>query len=348
MTAVEQVYDSCWYINGKAVETFESEYAFFNHVKHTIGVSNGLDALFLCLKVAGIKEGDEVIIPSNTYIATALAVSYLGAKPVFVEPDIKTYNIDPANIEKAISPKTKAIMPVHLYGQSCRMEEIMEIAVKHGLIVIEDNAQSQGSTYKNKLTGSWGAINGTSFYPGKNIGALGDAGAVTTNNDEFAEMVSSLRNYGSTKKYYHQRIGHNMRLDELQAAVLSVKLRYLDEWTGQRRQIAGLYRAALGGVAQIILPAIDEHTTHVYHQFVIRCNERDALQQYLSENGIGTMIHYPVPPHLQEAYAFLGFKKGSFPVAEELAATMLSLPVWPGLEEEAINHTCETIMRFCK
>ena len=348
MTAVEQVYDSYWYINGKAVETFEKEYASFNQVKYTIGVSNGLDALFLCLKAAGIGKGDEVIIPSNTYIATALAVSYLGAKPVFVEPDINTYNIDPRNIKKAINAKTKAIIPVHLYGQSCRMDEIMEIANEHGLVVIEDNAQSQGSSYKNKLTGSWGAINGTSFYPGKNIGALGDAGAVTTNNDEFAKIVSSLRNYGSTKKYYHQRIGHNMRLDELQAAVLSVKLNYLEEWTRLRQQIAGLYKAALGGVHHITLPAIDENATHVYHQFVIRCKERDALQQYLSDNGIGTIIHYPVPPHLQEAYKFMGLGKGSFPIAEELAETMLSLPVWPGLTEEEVNYTCETILRFCK
>jgi dTDP-4-amino-4,6-dideoxygalactose transaminase len=287
-----------------------------------------------------------VIIPSNTYIATALAVSYVGAIPVFVEPDIHTYNIDPGKIEEAISSKTKALMPVHLYGQACQMEDIMGIASKHNLFVIEDNAQSQGATYNSKLTGSWGHINGTSFYPGKNLGALGDAGAVTTNDENLARNAAVLRNYGSEKKYYNQVIGFNMRLDECQASFLSIKLKYLQEWTRQRQEIAGWYCEALKGIGNLVLPLTADKASHVYHLFVVRTQQRDALQQHLNHNGIGTLIHYPIPMHMQEAYQHLGFTKGSFPIAEEIAATCLSLPMWPGMNPQDVNRVAEVIKSF--
>lgn len=344
--AFEKVYDSYWYVNGESVNKFEQEYATFNQVQHVVGVSNGLDALFLALKVCGVKAGDEVIVPSNTYIATALAATYIGATPVFVEPNIETYNIDPKNIEAAITPKTKAIMPVHLYGQCCEMEEIIAIAAKHNLAVIEDNAQSQGSSYKGKLAGTWGKANGTSFYPGKNLGAIGDAGAITTNDATIATQLKSLRNYGSAKKYYNEVIGHNMRLDELQAALLSVKLQHLNEWTKQRQQIATWYNEALQGIAEIILPKVHNDATHVYHLYIVRTAKRNELQQYLTQKGIGTMIHYPVPPHLQEAYAFLEYKKGSFPIAEELADTMLSLPLFPGMTQTQVEQVATAVKGF--
>ena len=294
----------------------------------------------------GIGKGDEVIVPSNTYIATVLAVSYVGAKPVFVEPNIETYNIDFSKIEEAVTPNTKAIMPVHLYGQACEMQPIMDIAKKYNLFVIEDNAQSQGATYKEKITGSWGDINGTSFYPGKNLGAIGDAGAVTTNDENLAEKVKILRNYGSQKKYYNEFIGHNMRLDELQASFLSVKLKYLKEWTLKRQEIGAWYDEALKEIEGLILPKIAEGATHVYHLYVIRTKKRDELQSYLNEKGIGTLIHYPIPPHLQEAYESLGLKKGDFPIAEELAETCLSLPVWPGMGVEHVELISENIKAF--
>ena len=345
-SAFEEVYDSNWYILGKKLELFEKEYSQFNEVNHTIGVSNGLDALQLSLKIAGIKSGDEVIVPSNTYIATWLAVSFLGAKPVPVEPNIVTYNIDPSKIEAAITAKTKAIIPVHLYGQACEMDRIIEIAGKHNLKVIEDNAQAQGAMFNGMLTGSFGDINATSFYPGKNLGALGDAGAITTINDEYALRAKRLRNYGSQKKYYNEEIGYNMRLDELQAALLSVKLKYLREWTKQRQQIAAWYDEYLKGLDNLILPKVATNATQVYHLYVVRTDRRDELQKYLSENGIGTLIHYPIPPHLQDAYKNLGFKKGDFPIAEELSETSLSLPIWPGMDREVVMKVSNEINNF--
>jgi len=293
-----------------------------------------------------VGAGDEVIVPSNTYIATALAVSYTGAKPIFVEPGIDTYNIDPAKIEAAITPKTKAIMPVHLYGQACEMDRIIEIAKKHHLYVIEDNAQAHGAAFKGRLTGSFGQVNGTSFYPGKNLGALGDAGAVTTNDQAIAEKISRLRNYGSGKKYYNEEIGFNCRLDEVQAGFLSVKLKYLSQWTEQRKAIAGWYNKGLKGIGDLKLPHTAEGATHVYHIYLIRTKQREDLQKYLAENGIGTMIHYPVPPHLQKAYQHLGYKKGDFPVAEKIADTCLSLPLWPGMTEQQVEDVSEIIRRF--
>lgn len=346
LEAFETFFDKSWYILGEKVKQFEVEYAAFNQVQHCVGVSNGLDALHIALKTLQVGPGDEVIVPSNTYIASALAVSYTGATPVFVEPKIDTYNIDPEKIEAAITSKTKAIMPVHLYGQSCEMEAIMQVAAKHNLYVIEDNAQAQGAAYNNRLTGTWGHINATSFYPGKNLGALGDAGAVTTNDGELARIASLLRNYGSGKKYYNEVIGFNMRLDECQAAFLSVKLRHLHEWTAQRQQVAGWYQEALHEVGDLQLPQTAEGATHVYHLYVVRTEKRDELHQHLSANGIGTMIHYPIPPHMQQAYAPLGFQKGSFPLAEKIAETCLSLPLWPGMTEEMVHEVAEAIKLF--
>lgn len=348
LQSFENFFDSNWYILGDQVKAFEQEYAAFNKVAHCVGVSNGLDALHLCLKVLNIGEGDEVIVPSNTYIASALAVSYVGAKPVFVEPNIETYNIDPTKIEAAITLKTKAIMPVHLYGQACEMDSIMQIANKHGLKVIEDNAQSQGAAYYGKLTGSFGQVNGTSFYPGKNLGALGDAGAITTDDAEIARKVAMLRNYGSEKKYYNEEIGFNMRLDECQAGFLSVKLKYLDQWTKERQKVAEWYDHALSGIGDLVLPYTDPNASHVFHIYMIRTKRRDQLQEHLSRHGIGSLIHYPIPPHLQKAYQFLGFKKGDFPIAEEIADTCLSLPLWPGMKQNQVLEVADTIKHFFK
>ncbi len=346
ISAFEEFFDNAWYVLGEKVKTFEKEYASFNQVKHCIGVSNGLDALHIALKTLGITAGDEVIVPSNTYIATALAVSYVGATPVFVEPDIYTYNLDPKKIEAAITPRTKVIMPVHLYGQCCEMEEIMSIARKHNLFVVEDNAQAQAASYNGKLTGTWGDINGTSFYPGKNLGALGDAGAITTSDPHLAAKASVLRNYGSEKKYYNEVIGYNMRLDECQAAFLSVKLRYLNQWTEQRQNIAAWYNEVLNNIGDVILPETAIGATHSYHLFVVRTAQRDALQKHLTNNNIGTLIHYPIPPHLQQAYDHLGHKKGEFPIAEELAHTSISLPLWPGMTKEHVEEVGSNIKSF--
>jgi dTDP-4-amino-4,6-dideoxygalactose transaminase len=346
MKALEKVYDSYWYIMGGQLKAFEQEYSIFNKVNHAIGVSNGLDALYLSLKALNIKEGDEVIMPANTFIATVLAVTYTGAKPVFVEPDIKTYLIKPELIEKAITPKTKAIIPVHLFGQACEMDKIMKIARNNNLKVIEDNAQAHGADFNGKLTGSFGDINATSFYPGKNLGALGDAGAITTDDDELAKKVSILRNYGSNEKYLHEVIGHNMRLDELQAAVLSIKLKYLKEFTLERQKIASWYNESLCNINELILPYTRPESSHVYHLYVIRTPRRDELKDFLTKNGIGTLIHYPIPPHLQKAYKSLGFSKGDYPISEELANTSLSLPLWPGMQLEDVNLISSIIKRF--
>ncbi len=346
MQAFEQFYDSNYFVLGERVKQFEKDYAVFNQVGYSVGISNGLDALHIALRSLGIGAGDEIIIPSNTYIATLLAASYVGAKPVLVEPDIDTYNLNPAKIEAAITPRTRAIMPVHLYGQACEMEAIMTLAEKHGLYIIEDNAQSQGAAYKGRLTGSWGHINGTSFYPGKNLGALGDAGAVTTNDPELACKATILRNYGSEKKYYNEVIGYNMRQDECQAAFLSVKLKHLNAWTRERQQIAGWYQEELKNIPGLILPQTAAGATHVYHLYVVRIQQRDQLQQHLQEQGIGTLIHYPVPPHLQKAYEFLGKGKGSYPIAEEIASTCLSLPLWPGMTPEMVQYIAKQISNF--
>lgn len=349
LKAYQEFMDSGWYILGNKVKSFEAEYAHFNQVKHCIGVANGLDALILALKTLNIGNGDEVIVPSNTYIASWLAISYVGATPIPVEPRLETYNINPELIEAAITSRTKAIMPVHLYGQICEMKAIMHIANKHDLFVVEDNAQSQGAIYMGKVSGSWGHINATSFYPGKNLGALGDAGAVTTNEDNLAHYVSVLRNYGSEKKYYNEIKGINSRLDELQAAFLSIKLKKLHEDNQKRKQVAEQYYQTLDGIENLILPQIASEADSVFHLYVIRTKKRDELQKHLTEHGIGTMIHYPIPPHLQKAYSDLGYKKGDFPIAEEVAETGLSLPLWPGMmEENVVSKISSIIMNFFK
>jgi dTDP-4-amino-4,6-dideoxygalactose transaminase len=346
LKAFEIFFDKSWYILGDEVKNFEQQYAAFNKVKYAVGVSNGLDALHIALKCLDIQKGDEVIIPSNTYIATALAVSYVGATPVFAEPDIASYNIDPKKIEAAITARTKAILPVHLYGQACDMDAIMSIAKKNSLYVIEDNAQAHGATWNGKITGSFGHINGTSFYPGKNLGALGDAGAVTTDDEQLAKKAFVLRNYGSQKKYYNEVIGFNMRLDECQAAFLSIKLKYLNKWTTERQQVAEWYNECLKNTGDIVLPQIAQGASHAYHLYVVRTGQRDSLQEHLEKNGIGTLIHYPVPIHLQEAYKNLDFKKGDFPIAEEIANTCLSLPLWPGMTQADVEQVAKTIKSF--
>ena len=345
-SAFLRVYDSHWYIQGQELNQFEMDYALLNQTEYAVGVSNGLDALVLSLRSLNIGSGDEVIVPSNTYIATVLAVTHVGAIPVFVEPRIETYNINPELIPAAITIRTKAIMPVHLYGQACEMDEIMKIAKAYNLFVIEDNAQAHLSSFNGKLTGSFGDVNGTSFYPGKNLGALGDAGAVTTDNEILARKIEILRNYGSQKKYYNEVIGFNNRLDELQAAFLSVKLKHLENWTIERREIANFYNSQLKGIGDLLLPSVAIGATHSYHLYVIRTSKRNELKTFLEENGIGTMIHYPVPPHLQEAYQFLGHEKGEFPLAEEIAETCLSLPIWPRMSKAQLITVCSEISKF--
>ena len=346
MAAFEDVFDRQSYVLGEKLQQFEQSYSLFNQVKFTVGVSNGLDALYLSLKALGIGKGDEVIMPSNTYIATVIAVSNVGAIPVFAEPCWDTYNINPDNIEARITSRTKCIIPVHLYGQACEMDRIMALAKKYDLFVIEDNAQAHGSSFDQKMTGSFGNINATSFYPSKNLGAFGDGGAVTTNSDDLASNVRMLRNYGSSKKYINDVIGNNMRLDECQAAWLLVKLRHLNEWNAERQAIANVYQEALSGICSIKLPVVHERATHVYHLFVIQSEERSELQKYLHDQNIGTLIHYPIPPHLQKAYSFLGYSSGDFPIAEKLSSTCLSLPLWPGMNMKDIESVTRAISSF--
>ena len=283
--AFDQVYDSNWFVQGEEVNKFEIEYANYCETKYCVSLSNGLDALFLSLKSLGIGKGDEVIIPSNTYIATALAVTHTGATPVLVEPNLRTYNIDPLRIKKAITKKTKAIIPVHLYGQVCQMDEIIEICKIQNIKVIEDNAQSQGSLFQNKKSGSFGDVNAHSFYPGKNLGALGDAGAITTNDEELAIKIKELKNYGSSIKYHNNQLGYNMRMDELQAAFLNVKLKYIDSWNQERVNIANLYKKHLT-YNNLILPFTHKDSSHVFHQFIIRVDNRNDLKQHLLNKQI--------------------------------------------------------------
>jgi dTDP-4-amino-4,6-dideoxygalactose transaminase len=335
--AYHRVMESGWYLLGREVEEFEAEFAAYCEAKHCVAVGNGLDALHLILRACGIGPGDEVIVPANTFIATWLAVSYAGAIPVPVEPDAQTHNLDPGRLENAVTRKTKAIMPVHLYGQPADMDPIQRVASKHGLKVIEDNAQAQGARYKGRRTGSLGDAAGNSFYPGKNLGAFTDAGAVTTNDAGLADQVRVLRNYGSRKKYYYECKGFNSRLDELQAAFLRVKLRHLDEWNGRRRLIAARYLSDLHGADSLALPSVPEWADPVWHLYVVQHPRRDSLQQALSQVGIGTLIHYPVPPHLSGAYAEGKWRRGDFPIAERLADTVLSLPIGPHLAEDQVR-----------
>jgi dTDP-4-amino-4,6-dideoxygalactose transaminase len=344
--AFRDVVDSGWYIMGNKLKQFEQEYAHFNQTKYAIGVGNGLDALILALKVLGIKKGDEVIVPSNTYIATWLAISYHQAIPVPVEPRLDTYNINPDLIEEKITSRTKAIMPVNLYGQAAELDKIQILAKKHNLYIVEDNAQAQGATCAGRLTGAYGHINGTSFYPGKNLGALGDAGAITTDDENLAKRIATLRNYGSAKKYYNDEKGFNSRLDELQAALLSVKLKYLDRDNAHRQKLASMYDKILRGCGDLVLPVVAEGCTSVYHIYMVRTKHRDDFQNYLQSKGVGTVIHYPIPPHLQNAYSELAYKKGDFPLAEEIAETCISLPMSPVMTESDVEQVCAVIKSY--
>ncbi len=343
--AFDRVLNNSWYIDGNEDKAFEEAFAAYCNTKYCIGNGNGLDALMLSLKALGVGDGDEVIVPSNTYIATALAVTYVGATPVFVEPDIRTYNIDPALIEAKITKNTKAIMPVHLYGQPCDMDPIMAIAKKYGLYVVEDCAQAHGATYKGQVVGSFGDAAGFSFYPGKNLGALGDAGATVTNNKALADHVRALGNYGSDYKYHHIYKGNNSRLDELQAAFLSAKLPLMDKVNNNRRETAQKYLAGIHNPA-IILPYVPEYAEPVWHLFAVRTEKRDELAQFLADRGIGTNKHYPIPMHLQDCYADLNIPEGALPIAEEISATQLSLPMYYGMTDEEIQHVIDAINDF--
>lgn len=340
-----KVYEDNFFILGEEVKKFEEDFAKFCGVKHCIGCGNGLDALYLILKAYDIGSGDEVIVPCNTYIATALAVSYNGAKPVLVEPDITTYNINAKLIESAITKKTKAIIPVHLYGQLAEMDAIVSLAKKYDLKVIEDCAQAHGAELSGVKAGSFGDAAGFSFYPGKNLGALGDGGAVLTDDVNLALKVKSIRDYGSNKKYYNKYKGVNSRLDEIQAAFLTVKLRHLDKWNNYRRYIANMYLQGIKN-EKVIKPYVVGKSNHVWHIFAVRCEDRDKLKKYLEENFIDTLIHYPVPIHLQEAYKDLGYKSGDFPIGEQIASQVLSLPIWYGMKKDEIEYVIEVINNF--
>ena len=350
--AIIKVVNSGWYILGEEVRKFEEEFAKYCGVKHCIGVGNGLDALRLIIKaykeLGVFNEGDEIIVPANTYIASILAISDNNLKPVLVEPDEDTYLINPEEIEKNITENTKAIMVVHLYGQVCEMEKIWSIAKKYNLRIIEDCAQAHGAIYKGKKTGNLGDAAGFSFFPSKNLGALGDGGAITTNDDMLADVIKHLRNYGSVKKYIHDYKGVNSRLDEIQAAVLRIKLRYLDKEIRKRREVARFY---INGIKDTLIKLpLDKdvdplyYDRHVWHLFVIRTERRDDLQKYLAENGIETLIHYPIPPHKQKAYKELNYLK--LPVTEKLSKEILSIPIYPYMLPDEIEKVIETLNSF--
>ncbi len=343
--AFDRVFTRSWYIGGEEDAAFEAAFASYCGVEYCVGTGNGLDALMLALKTLNIGPGDEVLVPSNTFIATALAVTYVGATPILVEPEINTFNMDPARIEEKITEKTKAVIPVHLYGQACDMDLIMETSRRYGLYVVEDCAQAHGATYKGKKVGTFGDAAGFSFYPGKNLGALGDAGALITNRKDIADKVRALSNYGSDYKYHHIYQGNNSRLDELQAAFLSTKLPHLDRMNADRQRTAERY---LNGIRHpaVILPKVMLGNTHVWHIFGIRCKRRDELEQYLRQHGIGTNKHYPIPIHLQECYRELGLSRGALPIAEEISDTELDLPMYYGMTEEEIQYVIDTVNRF--
>ncbi len=346
LAAWQQVYEGGGFVLGPNLETFERQFAAYCGANYCVGVGNGYDALVLALKALDIQPGDEVLVPANTYIATWLAVTAVGAKPVPVEPRAQTANISPELLEAAITPRTRAILPVHLYGQPCEMEQILEVANRHRLFVVEDNAQAQGAGYMGKPTGSWGTLAATSFYPGKNLGAMGDGGAVTTNDKALADRLYGLRNFGSVQKFYNEEAGINSRLDELQAAALCIKLEHLDAWNTQRREIATYYQQHLNEVGDLRLLQVTNGAQPVYHQYVIFSSQRDALQKHLTGLGIGTHLHYPVPPHLQKAYSGLGYKKGDFPITEEMADTCLSLPIYPGVTEDQLHYVVQGITSY--
>lgn len=346
LATLGRVYDAGQFVLGPEVAAFEREYAAFSGVAHAVGVGNGLDALTLALRALGVGPGDEVLVPAHTYIATWLAVTHVGARPVPIEPDPATSNLDPARLAAALTPRTRALVPVHLYGQPCPMPELLRFAREHGLFVVEDNAQAQGATFNDQPTGSFGHVNATSFYPTKNLGALGDGGALTTADPALAARLRQLRNYGATQKYHHATAGYNSRLDELQAAVLRLKLPQLLGWNAQRQQVAAWYDQHLAGVPGLRLPTVAVGAAPVWHLYVVHTPRRDALQRHLAARGIGTLVHYPVPPHRQPAYAHLGLPAGALPLAEALAATCLSLPLWPGMSEALVAEVAGAVREF--
>jgi dTDP-4-amino-4,6-dideoxygalactose transaminase len=345
-SAYQRVMESGWFIMGSEGEAFEHEFAAYCGAKHCIGVGNGLDALHLILRAYGIGIGDEVIVPANTYIATWLAVTYAGAVPVPVEPDPHTYNLDPVRVEAAITSKTKSIIPVHLYGQPANMDPILLLAERHNLKVVEDAAQAQGACYKGRLSGNLAHAAGFSFYPGKNLGALGDAGAIVTDDDLLAEEVRRLHNYGSKIKYYNDVKGYNSRLDEMQAAFLRAKLIHLNEWNKRREKIAHYYFKHLAAIPGLTLPFVPDWAIPVWHIFAIHTSNRDDLQQYLNSKGVKTLIHYPVPPHLSKAYAELAQPIGAFPITEATAISELSLPIGPHMTLDQAAYVANMIKEY--
>ena len=341
----KKVYDRNWFILGQSVEAFEQEFSKYCNTNHCISCGNGLDALSIILRGYDIGECDEVIVPSNTFIATALAVSYVGAKVVFVEPNIQTFNIDINKIEAAITKKTKAIIAVHLYGRPAEVDKIKVLCKKYNIKLIEDAAQAHGAMYNGKKVGSFGDAAGFSFYPGKNLGALGDGGAIVTNDSILAQKVQAIRNYGSIIKYHNEYKGVNSRLDEIQAEFLRIKLKYLNKWNNDRQRSAKLYIERINN-SKIILPYIDSVEESVWHVFAVRTEYRDELENYLKNKGIETLIHYPIPLHLQKAYNDLGYKTGDFPVAETISKTVLSLPLWYGMKDDEINYVISVLNQW--
>ncbi|MGL5779074.1 DegT/DnrJ/EryC1/StrS family aminotransferase [Cetobacterium sp.] len=335
---------SGWYILGPEVEKFEKEFANYIGTKYSLGIDNGLNALVLAFRALGIKKGDEVLVQGNTFIASVMGITMNGGTPIFIEPD-KFDNINVNLIEEKITKKTKAICVVHLYGQTSNMDKIMELSKKYNLYIIEDCAQSHGSMFNNKMSGSFGDIACFSFYPGKNLGCFGDGGAVTTNNKELYLKMKMLRNYGSSKKYYNDEVGYNSRLDELQAGLLRVKLSHIKELTEEREKIASNYLTKIKN-SKIVLPQLRKGATSVWHLFVIKTDQRNELQKYLEKNGIDTVIHYPIPPHLSKAYEYLGYKSGDFPITEKYAETVLSLPIYNGMTEDEQNHVINIINKY--
>ena len=339
-----EVLRSGWYVLGPEVKAFEEEFAHYTGSKYCVGLASGLDALWLAFRVLGIGEGDEVIVQANTYIASVMGITINGATPVFVEPD-EYFNIDADKIESLITPKTKAILVVHLYGQASQMDKVVALCRKYNLKLVEDCAQSHGACFEDKMTGTFGDIGCFSFYPSKNLGAFGDAGAIVTDDEEIAKAMRMYRNYGSEKRYYNKVVGANSRLDELQAGLLRVKLAHLPELTQEREELANTYLSKIQN-DKITLPRIRENCSHVWHQFVIQCKKRDELILYLEERGIGSIIHYPIPPHLSEAYAYLGCQKGDYPITENYAETILSLPMYNGMTAEEIEKVIRALNEF--
>ena len=335
---------SGWYILGKEVSAFEEEFAAYTGAKHCVGLASGLDALWIGVKLLGIGAGDEVIVQGNTYIASVMGITMNGATPVFVEPDA-FYSIDADKIEEKITEKTKAIMVVHLYGAVAQMDKIVALCKKHNLRLIEDCAQSHGACYNGQMTGTFGDVGCFSFYPSKNLGAFGDAGAIVTNDPKLAEEFKVYRNYGSEKRYYNKVVGANSRLDEMQAGLLRVRLPHMEELTAQKQAIADRYTRELKNPL-FVLPEVRENSNCVWHQYVIRCEERDRLIAYLDEKGIGTIIHYPIPPHLSEAYQYLGHKEGFLPITERYAQTVLSIPMYNGMTEEEQTYVIDALNAY--